>query len=63
MEMTTIETIKEDRRKLQSLLRDYAENIWETGGETRIAHDAEVQVLFEIQNKVTSLRKCLQESP
>jgi len=57
------ESIKEARTALLSMARQYVGYPWGAGGVTRQAHDAEVQILLELQSKVTMLRKQLEDFP
>lgn len=53
----------EQRSTLQSKMRDYAEMIWEAGGETRISHDAEVQALLFIEIMASQFRERIEAKP
>jgi hypothetical protein len=53
----------EQRNELQHNMRNYAEMIWEAGGDTRIAHDSEVQILLGIEALTRAFRERLERNP
>lgn len=53
----------EERSVLQHNMRNYAEMIWEAGGETRLAHDSEVQALLYIEAEAKEFRQKLERKP
>ena len=53
----------QQRAELQRKMADYAQMIWEAGGETRLAHDSEVQGLLHVEALAKALRERLEQTP